>query len=205
MVFSGDPLVAASTSSDRISRVHVTVQGVVQGIGFRPFVYRLAHQFGLSGWVYNTADGVEIEVEGRAEQRSAFLDTLQRDAPPLARITTVTALETPPLGTSDFTILACQADGKHTLLPPDVATCPQCVQEIGDPEERRFRYPFTNCTNCGPRFSIVQSLPYDRSATTMAAFALCPACTAEYTNPANRRFHAEPMPVPAVVRRFGSK
>lgn len=197
MVFSGDPLVAASAPFDGISRVRVTVQGVVQGIGFRPFVYRLAHQFGLSGWVHNTADGVELEVEGRPAQLAAFLHALQREAPPLAHIATVTALETSPRGTRDFTIRAGRTDGQHTLLPPDVATCAQCLQEIGDPRQRRFGYAFTNCTNCGPRFTIVHSLPYDRSATTMAAFTLCPACTAEYTNPADRRFHAEPMACPS--------
>ena len=137
--------------SPRISRIHVTVQGTVQGIGFRPFVYRLARSLGLSGWVYNTADGVVIEIEGREEQRAAFLQALQSDAPPLARIATIAAMETPSLGTSDFTILACQADGEHTFLPPDIATCAQCMEEICDPQERRFRYPFANCTNCGPR------------------------------------------------------
>ena len=196
-VISVDPLATEGMACTGISRVRVTMQGVVQGVGFRPFVYRLAHSLRLSGWVSNTADGVVIEVEGSGEQRTAFLHALQSDAPPLARITAVNAIATPPLGTSDFTILACQADGNHTLLPPDVATCAQCVQEIGNPQERRFGYAFTNCTNCGPRFSIVQSLPYDRATTTMAVFSLCSACAAEYANPGNRRFHAEPIACPS--------
>ena len=195
MVFSEGSLITAT--SDPISRLHVSVRGVVQGIGFRPFVYRLAQQFGLSGWVHNTADGVELEIEGHSTQRAAFLQALQREAPPLAHIMTVTTLEISPLGARDFTIRAGRPGGQHALLPPDVASCAECIQEIADPRQRRFGYAFTNCTNCGPRFTIVHSLPYDRSATAMAAFALCPSCTVEYANPADRRFHAEPIACPS--------
>lgn len=174
-------------------RWHVTIQGVVQGIGFRPFVYHLAHECGLAGSVRNTTVGVEIEIEGPQPALVKFVHRLHTDAPALACITTVAIAEVPALDLSGFLILPSQPGEDSTLIPPDLATCSACVQEILCVPERRFRYPFTNCTKCGPRFTIIRGLPYDRAATTLADFSLCPTCAAEYDDPADRRFHAEPI------------
>jgi len=173
----------------------LAVQGVVQGVGFRPFVHNLAHRLGLGGWVRNTATGVEIELEGAAERLERFASELRREPPPLARILDFQVSTVPTRGEGALglrIIPSRDADGR-TLVSPDVATCRACVAEIQSPEDRRAGYAFTNCTHCGPRFSIISGLPYDRPRTTMAAFEMCPACRAEYTDPDDRRFHAQPV------------
>jgi len=176
----------------------VSVRGVVQGVGFRPFVYRLAHRYGLAGWVMNTSEGVEIEIEGPDETLNAFLQALTAEAPPLARIEGLFASDRPPNGYRGFEIRESQAqEGKYQLISPDIATCPDCLRELFDPHDRRYRYPFTNCTNCGPRFTIIRDIPYDRPRTTMRAFRMCPQCQAEYDDPLDRRFHAQPNACPA--------
>lgn len=183
----------SSIAKDGFVRWQVTIQGVVQGIGFRPFVYHLAHECGIDGSVRNTTGGVEIEIEGPHSALVKFLHRLQTDAPALARITAVSCTVIPTLHLSGFLILPSQPGEDSTLIPSDLATCSACVQEILGETERRFRYPFTNCTRCGPRFTIIRALPYDRATTTLADFSLCPACAAEYNDPADRRFHAEPV------------
>jgi hydrogenase maturation protein HypF len=168
------------------------VRGVVQGVGFRPFVYRLATRLGLGGTVRNTATGVVIEVEGAPSTLDRFLQDLVADAPALAHIDDVHLDDATPHGREDFTIDASQ-DGDGLLpVSADVATCPACVDDILDPSNRRYGYPFTNCTQCGPRFTIIRTIPYDRPGTTMAGFAMCAECQAEYSDPADRRFHAQP-------------
>lgn len=174
-------------------RRHIQVSGLVQGVGFRPFVYRLATEAQLSGSVMNTASGVAIEVEGPEERLETFLARLREDAPPLSRITNVTIADLSCAEDSDFSIIASnKGDHVQTLISPDVATCDDCLREMLDPADRRFRYPFINCTNCGPRFTIVRSIPYDRPGTSMAPFQMCAACQAEYDDPRSRRFHAQP-------------
>ncbi len=178
-------------------RRRYSVGGLVQGVGFRPFVYRLAHELGLSGSVRNTAAGAAIEVEGSHEAVSAFAWRLASDLPSAARILLMEATDLAPVGLSGFTIEASTRDAAPSAsVLPDLATCAECTAEIADPAERRYRYPFTNCTNCGPRFTIVQRLPYDRANTTMAGFAMCDACRAEYEDPTDRRFHAQPIACP---------
>jgi hydrogenase maturation protein HypF len=176
---------------------------VVQGVGFRPFVYALATRLGLAGWVGNDVDGVFAEVEGPAEAVQKFVFSVRADAPPLARVERVSARAIAPLGTAGFAIVASDRAGqRRALVSADSATCADCLQELADPADRRFGYPFINCTNCGPRFTIVRDVPYDRPLTTMAAFAMCPACAAEYHNPADRRFHAQPTCCPACGPRL---
>ena len=178
-------------------RASTLVRGTVQGVGFRPFVYRLATSLGLAGMVRNSPRGVVIEVEGERQTISVFLERLTSEAPPLARITAVETSELEPAGLTQFEIIESAPGARPTaLIPPDVALCPDCAREIGDPADRRFQYPFTNCTNCGPRFSIVLGIPYDRPQTTMAAFRMCPDCASEYREPSDRRFHAEPIACP---------
>ncbi len=176
---------------------HIHIDGTVQGVGFRPFVYRLAHAYHLTGWVRNNSRGVDIEVHGAQNNIDAFVQALQEEAPPLARIRRVTRHPIPENDFGgEFRILHSQEEEGFTLVPPDVATCPDCLRELFDPSDRRYRYPFINCTNCGPRFSIIRALPYDRPNTTMAAFVMCPTCQAEYENPLDRRFHAQPNACP---------
>jgi hydrogenase maturation protein HypF len=171
----------------------VVVRGVVQGVGFRPFVYRLALEEGLAGFIGNDTDGVTIEVEGPAERVEAFLRRLRAEAPPLARIDSVAARELAATGEAGFRIVASEVLGRvSTGIPADAATCPDCLRELLDPTDRRYRYPFLNCTNCGPRFTITRRIPYDRPQTSMAQFKMCTACQAEYDDPLNRRFHAQP-------------
>jgi hydrogenase maturation protein HypF len=178
-------------------RWHVRVEGIVQGVGFRPFIHALALRFGLDGLVGNDARGVFIEVEGPEGAASAFLEAVTAEAPPLAVIESVVAERIEPVGESGFEIVASQAGGeRQALISPDTATCADCLAEIHDPTGRRYRYPFTNCTNCGPRFTIVTGVPYDRPFTTMAGFPMCPACAAEYHDPSDRRFHAQPICCP---------
>ncbi|MCX7021325.1 MAG: Sua5/YciO/YrdC/YwlC family protein, partial [bacterium] len=176
-------------------RVHVT--GTVQGVGFRPFVFRLARELGLAGFVLNDASGVWVEAQGPAGTLDGLVRRLSDDAPPLARVNNVEAGEIPEAAGTAFTIRESPiSGGEMTLVSPDVATCADCRAEIADPADRRHRYPFTNCTNCGPRFTIIKNLPYDRPLTTMAGFGLCPDCAREYSDPADRRFHAQPVCCP---------
>ncbi len=179
---------------------HIHVDGIVQGVGFRPFVYRLARQLGLRGWVRNSSRGVDVHVIGAREAIEAFVEALRREPPPLAVVARVQRQPLPRHALADahdFRIVPSRDEGGFTLVSPDVATCPDCLRELFDPRDRRYRYPFINCTHCGPRFSIVRSLPYDRAHTTMARFPMCPACAAEYHDPADRRFHAQPNACPA--------
>jgi hydrogenase maturation protein HypF len=182
--------------SDRV-RTGVRVEGVVQGVGFRPFVYSLATGLGLAGRVGNDVDGVFAEVEGSAEAVAKFLVLLVQEAPPLARIERISTRSLGLTGDITFVIAPSQAEGqRRTLVSADSATCADCLGELADPANRRFRYPFINCTNCGPRFTIVRDVPYDRALTTMSDFAMCGSCAAEYHNPADRRFHAQPVCCP---------
>jgi hydrogenase maturation protein HypF len=173
------------------------VRGIVQGVGFRPFVYRLAHSQGLAGFVFNDGAGVVIEAEGEPGRLDLFQEELVRDAPGLARVQAVTADQLRPTGELGFAILGSQATRGTALVPPDAATCADCLRELFDPGDRRYRYPFLNCTLCGPRFTIVRSVPYDRERTTMADFVMCRECLREYEDPTDRRFHAEPTCCPA--------
>ena len=174
-------------------RLRVTVRGAVQGVGFRPFVYRLARDLGLDGFVMNSPLGVVVEVEGEAAQLEQCLLRLDRDRPPRAVIQSLESSWLDTVPHAAFEIRDSAEQGPPTaLVLPDVATCDDCRHEIFDPANRRYRYPFTNCTNCGPRFSIINSLPYDRARTSMRAFTMCPACQREYDDPADRRFHAQP-------------
>ncbi len=177
--------------------VKISVRGVVQGVGFRPFVYRLALEHNLKGWVRNTSGNVEIEVEGDEETLRTFLGDLKAKAPPVARLEKVEAAFHRARGYTDFKICPSLAqEGKYQLVSPDIATCGDCKQEILSPADRRFHYPFTNCTNCGPRFTIIEDIPYDRPLTTMRSFKMCPQCQREYDDPLNRRFHAQPNACP---------
>jgi hydrogenase maturation protein HypF len=181
-----------------LSLARISVRGVVQGVGFRPFVYQLAVKHNLRGWVRNTSEDVKIEVEGVARDIDKFLSGLREQAPPLALIEAIAAENGAPAGYERFEIKASIAqEGKYQLVSPDIATCPDCLREIFDPEDRRYRYPFTNCTNCGPRFTIIADIPYDRPNTTMKAFKMCPECQREYDDPLDRRFHAQPNACPA--------
>jgi hydrogenase maturation protein HypF len=172
-------------------RIHVA--GMVQGVGFRPYVYRLATERQLAGQIANTSSGVVIEVEGAAEQVDDFLSSLPAHAPPLAMVTDIRVVEIHRTGKSDFCILPSDPSASvRTLISPDIATCADCLRELFDPADRRHLYPFINCTNCGPRFSIVRGIPYDRPKTSMSVFPMCPRCHAEYEDPRDRRFHAQP-------------
>jgi hydrogenase maturation protein HypF len=184
-------------ASQSTVRLRIRVEGTVQGVGFRPFVYGLATRDGLAGLVGNDADGVFIEVEGVPAQLDRFRAALRAEAPPLAHIHRVTADPIAAVGGSGFRIAPSAPDGnRRTQVPADAATCADCLRELADPADRRYRYPFINCTNCGPRFTIVRDIPYDRRNTTMADFALCPRCEAEYHDPGDRRFHAQPVCCP---------
>jgi len=184
-------------------RTAVRVEGIVQGVGFRPFVYSLASRLGLGGFVGNDVDGVFAEVEGNPAAVREFLRALTRDAPPLARVERVTAAPLGPAGTASFQIVASEPAGRRrALIAADSATCADCLRELADPSDPRFRYPFINCTNCGPRFTIVRDVPYDRPLTTMSAFPMCERCAAEYHDPASRRFHAQPVCCPACGPRL---
>jgi hydrogenase maturation protein HypF len=173
----------------------IKVKGTVQGVGFRPYVYGLATSLGLKGYVTNTSEGVTIDVEG--EGVKAFLERLEGEAPPLARITSLETSPRPSHGYTEFKIIQSSDGGSFTLVSPDVSVCNDCLRELYDEGDRRHLYPFINCTNCGPRYTITLRTPYDRPNTTMARFRMCPACEGEYKDPANRRFHAEPVACPA--------
>ncbi|MDQ2690835.1 MAG: Sua5/YciO/YrdC/YwlC family protein, partial [Chloroflexota bacterium] len=176
-------------------RVHIT--GIVQGVGFRPFVYNLAARHNLKGWVKNTSSGVHIEVDGERASLELFLQQLRDEAPPLSRIDEFSASFQPAHGFRSLDILHSEAvEGAFQPISPDVATCTDCLRELFDPGDRRYRYPFINCSNCGPRFTIIKDIPYDRPKTTMTAFPMCPDCEREYNDPADRRFHAQPVACP---------
>jgi hydrogenase maturation protein HypF len=184
-------------SEDRV-RQKIRIQGIVQGIGFRPYVCREAQRRRLSGWVQNSRDGVELEVEGERQSLQEFLKELKSCPLPQAWLRSVVSEEVPPRGGHAFSILPSSKEGRgNTLIPPDLALCPQCRRDILTPGNRRFQYPFTNCTACGPRFTIIRSLPYDRQQTAMASFPLCPLCRKEYQEAADRRFHAQPNACPS--------
>src|SRR5690242_1423083 len=183
-----------------VVRRRFTVTGVVQGVGFRPFVHRVAAELGLSGFVGNASGEVFVEVQGEADAVAAFADRLVAQAPPLARIAGVVSSSRPIGAEAGFAIVpsrdGSRVDTAVTPIPPDVAVCVDCLRELFDPADRRYRHPFVTCTNCGPRFTIITGLPYDRPATTMAGFAMCERCAREYADPADRRFHAQPVCCP---------
>ncbi|MCX6826869.1 MAG: carbamoyltransferase HypF, partial [candidate division Zixibacteria bacterium] len=178
-------------------RLHISIRGAVQGVGFRPFIYRLAGELNLSGWVNNSPRGVTIEAEGPAEILESFLLRIGREKPPRSSIQSLEYSHLDPCHFSKFEIRESDQGGlKSTLVIPDISICPDCLDDIRNPENRRHQYPFTNCTNCGPRYSIVVALPYDRSNTTMKSFKMCDECRMEYEDPLNRRFHAQPNACP---------
>jgi hydrogenase maturation protein HypF len=174
-------------------RLHLTITGLVQGVGFRPFVYNLAKQLNLVGWVKNTPQGVSLEVEGEQVLLILFKERLVSEAPRISQIDTLKDQWLEPANYGDFTIKSSSLEGKNSAhILPDLSTCPDCLQELFDPTNRRYRYPFINCTKCGPRYTIIESLPYDRGSTSMRDFKLCQHCKAEYEDPNSRRFHAQP-------------
>jgi len=184
-------------AKNKITRWIILVDGIVQGVGFRPYVFNLATKMGLAGFVLNDAEGVTIEIEGDPVLLDAFKSDLVKDPPPLARIDGIESSEVPPNGDTTFRIDLSQTGKVRTaLISPDMSICRDCLDEIRNPAERRFRYAFTNCTNCGPRFTITKDIPYDRPNTTMAGFQMCEACRAEYDDPSDRRFHAQPIACP---------
>ena len=190
------------TLPETLERRRIRVRGVVQGVGFRPFVHRVATREGLGGRVWNDGDGVVVEIEGATSALDAFTRSLAVEAPPLSRVTSVAAERVAPLGERTFAVAASRGGGRSAIVPPDVATCDDCLRELFDPADRRYRYPFVNCTNCGPRLTIVARVPYDRPNTTMAGFALCADCRREYEDPGDRRFHAEPIACPVCGPRL---
>src|SRR5919204_3062380 len=179
-----------------LERRRLRVTGTVQGVGFRPFVYGLAQRHGIGGFVLNDGAGVVIEAEGEAATLDAFSSSLRTEAPPLARVQSVEVEALMPRGDTDFAIDASPAVRGTAAIPADIATCDDCLRELFDPNDRRYRYPFINCTQCGPRFTIVVGVPYDRPLTTMAGFPLCAGCRRGYEDPAGRRFRAEPIACP---------
>ncbi|HAZ31466.1 MAG TPA: carbamoyltransferase HypF [Dehalococcoidia bacterium] len=186
---------ALQIEPDTRKLARIRVRGVVQGVGFRPFIFRLAHEHDLTGWVRNTSSEVDIEVEG--EEIDRFLVDLEDKAPPMALIERVTTTIHPPKGYTEFEIKDSLAQkSEYQLVSPDIATCRECQNEILSPDDRRYHYPFTNCTNCGPRFTIIEDIPYDRARTTMRHFVMCPDCQREYDDPLDRRFHAQPNACP---------
>jgi hydrogenase maturation protein HypF len=187
----------ASQQTGLVRRLQVTIRGAVQGVGFRPFIYRLATEMRLPGWVLNSSQGVFVEVEGENHVLDAFLLRVEKEKPPRSSIHSLEFSVLDPIGFTRFEIRQSDESGeKTTLVLPDIATCPDCLREIFDPLNRRYLYPFTNCTNCGPRFSIIDALPYDRPNTSMKKFQMCDHCRREYEDPLDRRFHAQPNACP---------
>lgn len=183
----------ATPSITLVARKHIQIRGIVQGVGFRPFVYKLATSLGLTGYVFNSSSGVTIEIEGREGDLNAFLEMLRADPPQLAEIAEITVLEMETLGNGEFSILRSREEqGEFALVSPDAGTCDACWRDFGDRLNRRYGYPFTNCTHCGPRYTIIHDIPYDRARTTMSSFVMCRECKAEYDDPNDRRFHAQP-------------
>ena len=188
---------ASHPAASETRRLRARICGAVQGVGFRPFIYRLASELRLNGWVNNSVEGVFLEVEGSEAALSSFSQRLEKEKPPHSFIQSVEFKSLDPIGYEGFLIRKSSVNGAKTaVVLPDMAVCDDCLREVFDPANRRFLYPFTNCTNCGPRYSIILSLPYDRPNTTMRRFAMCADCTAEYNNPADRRFHAQPNACP---------
>jgi len=193
---SNSPTSAFAPSQDPIAR-KLQIKGIVQGVGFRPFIYLHAHKYDLKGAVANTAAGVSVYIEGAPQNIQGFCDSLEKQSPPLAHITDITVSSESIRNHLDFTITKSQGNGSRTtLISPDVAVCDDCRTELADPHDRRYQYPFINCTNCGPRYTIIKDVPYDRPSTCMHKFTLCHVCQAEYDNPNNRRFHAQPNACP---------
>jgi hydrogenase maturation protein HypF len=187
------PLESQEEDGSKQVRLKIKVGGIVQGVGFRPFIYRLAVEHDVAGYVLNNPEGVEIEAEGRLDQVSRFLSGIATEKPPQARVDTLSATFMDLAGDRKFVIRTSEkSSGRATLISPDIATCKDCLNELKDDNDRRYGYPFINCTNCGPRYTIIRDIPYDRELTTMHPFKMCPECMAEYTDPMNRRFHAEP-------------
>ena len=179
------------------TRIHIVIRGVVQGVGFRPFIYKLANELNLSGYVLNKSYGVFIEVEGNEKVLRNFLFRIETEKPKLSVITSLEYSFLDPIGYSKFEIRESEEnDDVSALILPDIAVCDDCLREMFDPNDRRYLYPFINCTNCGPRFSIIESLPYDRPNTSMKTFKMCDKCKEEYENPSDRRFHAQPTACP---------
>ena len=177
--------------------MRLELQGAVQGVGFRPFVYQLATRLGLTGWVRNTSHGVTIEIEGQRKSLNNFLDRLEPEKPPAAHIQDIDQVSIRSVNDAQFKIINSIPEQVPTVwILPDLATCAECRMEIMDRNNRRYQYPFTNCTRCGPRYSILNSLPYDRPRTSMSRFTMCNPCQAEYENPDDRRFHAQPNACP---------
>ena len=173
--------------------IEIKIKGIVQGVGFRPFMHRLVRRHGLKGNIRNTSSGVTVELEGDGEELRRFLEELPREAPPLAVIEDISWRGIPARGFTDFTIIQSERQAeRNTLISPDIAICPDCLRELLDPKDRRYRYPFINCTNCGPRLTIIEDVPYDRPKTSMKAFPMCPDCDREYHDIENRRYHAQP-------------
>ncbi|MCK5332135.1 MAG: carbamoyltransferase HypF, partial [Candidatus Marinimicrobia bacterium] len=184
-------------------RRKIRVNGIVQGVGFRPFIFNLAHDYKLTGFVSNTSEGVVIEAEGSAETLDQFQTAIRSKAPPLAFIIDLSHESIPVNGDQGFGIIPSDGQAKvATLISPDIAVCDDCLQDLRDPVNRRHRYPFTNCTNCGPRYTIIEELPYDRPFTSMCSFIMCPDCQAEYDDPTDRRFHAQPNACPVCGPRL---
>ncbi len=197
------PILRSVVSNTGKLRRSFAVKGVVQGVGFRPFVYGLAQKCDLLGWVKNSSAGVYVEVEGAPQAIARFTEQLSLQAPPRSRIESLTFEDLRPAGYSAFEIHeSLEEEGQYQLISPDIAICAACAREIFDPRDRRHRYPFTNCTNCGPRFTIIEDIPYDRPKTTMAKFRMCPLCQKEYDDPADRRFHAQPNACPVCGPRL---
>ena len=191
------------TDRIKIELARISARGVVQGVGFRPFIYGLAKKYRLNGWVCNTSEDVKIEVEGERESLDFFISAIAKEAPPLARIEDLSVSFDAPAGYTGFEIRSSEAlPGKYQLVSPDIATCHPCLDDVFTPGNRRWRYPFTNCTNCGPRFTIIKDIPYDRPLTTMSSFKMCPDCQREYEDPLDRRFHAQPNACPACGPRL---
>lgn len=195
-----------------IKRTRGAIGGIVQGVGFRPFIYQLAFRYGLAGYVVNTAEGVEIEIQGPETKLQRFIDAVETERPSLAYIASTDWTEIPSINEGSFTIRRSRVgEERSALISPDVGVCPECLSEMRNPRDRRFGYPFINCTNCGPRYTIIMDIPYDRGATTMKKFRMCPACREEYGDPNNRRFHAQPNacwdcgPVPSLYDGNGSR
>jgi len=187
------PVTCHSSLVTALMRKAIEIAGIVQGVGFRPFIYRLANENNLTGFITNTEAGVSIEVEGATEAVEGFLARLPKEVPPLAQITNIVVADRPSNHDVDFRILPSRAGKeRRVLISPDVAICDDCRRELMNPADRRYRYPFINCTNCGPRYTIVRDIPYDRAKTSMAPFPMCPECQREYDDPGDRRFHAQP-------------
>ena len=203
MSLDSSPIASRQTGVKTIERRAISISGVVQGVGFRPYVYGLASELGLHGFVKNSAGVVLIEIEGEPSSLDRFLAELSTRPPPLARIDELRWMTSPTRGDSSFRIeRSGEAASSSIFVSPDIATCDDCIAELFDPGDRRFRYPFLNCTNCGPRLTIITGSPYDRERTSMSSFAMCGECRSEYDDPANRRFHAQPTACPACGPRL---